>query len=123
MTFIKDWRGLIPSLLWSWIICWIPSIWVAITIAMTHYRLHDSTLEWQHGVINQQHTMIDLYRVRNISSTINLISGGRVFITYDNGESLTLPYIKNANQVATQLREIVNEKRKEQGVNPIEFMA
>lgn len=123
MTFEKDWRGLVPSLLWSWVLGWFPSIWVAITIAMVQYHLHDSTLEYQHGVINQQHTMIDLYRVRNISSTVNLISGGRIFVTYDTGESVTLPYIKNAPQVAIQLREIVNVKRKEQGVQPIEFLA
>ena len=44
-------------------------------------------------------------------------------MTYDTGESVTLPYIKNAPQVAIQLREIVNAKRKEQGVQPIEFLA
>ena len=123
MTFQKDWRGLIPSLLWSWILGWIPSMYVAAQIAMTKYTLHDSTIEYRHGIINQQHTNIDLYRIRNISSTINLISGVRVFITYDNGENLTLPYIKNADSIANQLRSIVNAKRQEQGVSPIEFMA
>lgn len=119
----KDWRGIIPSLLWSWILAWIPSIIIAINIYLTKYELQSNgTLLHKSGVIRQRYTNIDLYRVKNASAEINLISGGKLILTNSDGSIQVLPYIKNADQIANVIRGLVNEQRKEQGVSPIEML-
>lgn len=124
INFEKDWRGIIPNLCWSWILAWLPAIPKLIDIYTTQYQVDEQAgiLIYKHGLINKRQENIDLYRVKNISSKENVFSGGYVYITYADKSVKTLPYIKNANDISVQLRNIVNGKRSEQGVKPVEVM-
>lgn len=117
-----DWRGLIPSLLWSWIIAWIPSMYIAVLIYMTSYKIENGMLTYKSGIISRKYRNIDLYRIKNLSAEDNLISGGKLFITDTNGTPITLPYVKNAGSVANQLRTLVNNERENKHVNAQEIM-
>lgn len=123
MYFEKDWRGLIPSILWSWIICWIPSLYVAGLICLTKYTLQSNgILQYKTGIISQRYINIDLYRVKNASAEVNMVSGGKVILTNNDGSIQALPYIKNANEISLKIRDLVNEQREQKGVTPLEMM-
>lgn len=123
MYFEKDWRGLIPSLLWSWILCWIPSLYVATLVCLTNYSLRDNgVLQYKTGIVHQRYINIDLYRIKNTSAEVSLISGGKVILINNDGSTQILPYIKNANDVALKIRDLVNKQRDQKGVKPFEMM-
>lgn len=123
MYFEKDWRGLIPTLLWSWILCWIPSLYVATLVCLTNYSLRDNgVLQYKTGIVHQRYINIDLYRIKNASAEVSLISGGKVILINNDGSTQILPYIKNANDVALKIRDLVNKQRDQKGVKPFEMM-
>lgn len=122
MIFEKDWRAIIPSLCWSWILCFIPSIPKAIDIATTDYQYNDGMLIFRHGLLTKKTETIDLYRVRNISSEESVFSGGKLFIIYANGEQKELPYIKNANKLVVSVRDNINQQREAKGIKPLEIL-
>ena len=123
MYFEKDWRGLIPSLLWSWILCWIPSLYVATLVCLTNYSLRDNgVLQYKTGIVHQRYINIDLYRIKNTPAEVSLISGGKVILINNDGSTQILPYIKNANDVALKIRDLVNKQRDQKGVKPFEMM-
>lgn len=124
INFKKNWRGIIPTLCWSWILVWIPAIPKLIDICTTQYQVDEQAgiLIYKHGLINRRQENIDLYRIKNISSKENLFSGGYIYITYTDRLMKTLPYIKNANAISIQLRNIVNKERVERKVKPVEVI-
>lgn len=123
MYFEKDWRGLIPSLLWSWILCWIPSLYVATLIYLTKYSLQSNgVLQYKTGIIHQRYINIDLYRIKNASAEVSLIFGGKIILTNNDNSTQILPYIKNADKIALKIRDLVNEQREQKGIKPFEMM-
>lgn len=124
MDFEKDWRGIIPTVLWGWILWFIPIILKGIEIYNTEYSvdMNAGILEYKHGLINKRQDNIDLYRIKNVSANESLISGGQITITNQDGTVKVLPYIKNANNLSVQLRNLANKKREDQTVRPLEFM-
>lgn len=123
MYFEKDWRGLIPSALWSWILCWIPSLYVATIIYLTKYSLQGSgVLQYKTGIIHQRYINIDLYRIKNASAEVSLISGGKIILTNNDNSTQILPYVKNADEIALKIRDLVNQQREQKGVKPFEMM-
>lgn len=124
INFEKDWRGIIPTLSWGWILIEFPVIPKFLDIFTTDYNVDQKSgiLIYRHGLINKRQENIDLYRVKNISSNENMFNGGHLYVTYADGSMKTLPYIRNANDISVQLRNIVNGKRAEQGVKPVEVM-
>ena len=124
IIYEKDWRAIVPTLCWSWITAFILAIPKLIDIYTTDYYLDNQAgvVVYKHGLINKRQENIDLYRIKNISSRENIFSGGYIYVTFTDGTVKTLPYIRNANEVSISLRNIVNTKRVEQGVKPIEIL-
>lgn len=124
MKFEKDWRGIISTVLWGWILWFIPIILKGIEIYNTEYSvdMNAGILEYKHGLINKKQDNIELYRIKNVSANESLVSGGQITITNQDGTVQVLPYIKNANNLSVQLRNLANKKREDQTVRPLEFM-
>ena len=109
MNIEKDWKALIGNACWSWILLFFPAIPLAISIATTSYRFDGKdTLTYCHGLINKQETNLDLRRVKSISASDSPLTGGRLIITENNGDTHTFRYVKNARRIAEQLRMMVN---------------
>lgn len=123
MNFEKDWRGIVPSLIWFWLM-FVPPILRALDIATTSYSvdMDAGILEYKHGFLNRRQDNIDLYRIKNISANENLLTGGKITITNQDSSITILPYILHTNRMSVQLRNIANKKRQDQSVRPLEFM-
>lgn len=94
----------------------IPLIPLAISIATTSYRFDGrGTLTYCYGIIKKREINLDLRRVRSISASDSPFTGGRLVITENNGGVDTFKYVKNARQVAEQLRVMVDEASRARG--------
>ena len=124
MNFEKDWRGIVP-MLW-WILLWpvlpFAVAWRAAQICFTNYDvdMHAGVLEYKHGIVNHTQDNIDLYRIKNVSANENVLTGGKITITNQDGSTIVLPYIKNANKLSVQIRNLANKKRQE--ISTLELM-
>ena len=112
----RDWKALIGNACWSWILAWVPLIPLAIRIATTSYRFDGrDTLTYCYGIIKKCEINLDLRRVKSISASDSLFTGGRLVITENNGGIDTFKYVKNARRVAEQLRLMVDDSSRARG--------
>ncbi|EAC8986584.1 PH domain-containing protein [Listeria monocytogenes] len=111
-----SWAGLIPSLLWSWIIVWIPSMIVAFKIATTKYTVTGNQLTITTGLLNKKKEGIDLYRIKDISSNQSIFGYGNIHITDHNNVTYTLQYVADSNNVSSFIKDSAQSARKEQNI-------
>ncbi|MCT6877959.1 MAG: PH domain-containing protein [Bifidobacteriales bacterium] len=111
-----DWRALIGSVCWGWILCFIPTVIKAVQIATTHYTF-DGTyfLTQQTGLISRKTAHIDLRRAKMINASDSPFQGGSLSIVENNGYAYELPYVKNANAIAQWLRSTAEASSRQAG--------
>ncbi len=116
MVIEKDWKALIGNACWSWILLWFPLIPLAVSIATTSYRFDGkNTLTYCYGVIKKREINLDLRRAKSISASDSPFTGGRLIIVGNDGSANVFKYVKNARQVAEQLRVMVDEASRADG--------
>lgn len=115
MVIEKDWKALIGNACWSWMLCFIPMIPLAISIATTSYRFDGYTLTYSRGLITKQEENIDLRRVKRIDASDSPFSGGKLTILTNDGHVMEFKYVKHACRVAEQLRVMVDEASRARG--------
>lgn len=112
----------------SWLI--VPifiGIWKLLQIKCTRYQLTTQRLRISEGVLNRQHSDIELYRVKDVSMNepwyMRLVGLGSVaLISSDRVEkAVTIPAIRNAAGVRDLLREQVELTRDLKCVAEIDF--
>lgn len=112
----KDWKALVGNALWSWILAFIPLMVVAIKIATTSYSYDgEYTLTYNFGLISKKAINVDLRRVKSISASDSPFSGGRLVILENSGETEVFPYVKDARNIATRLRQLVDQSSRKNG--------
>ncbi|MFI8597680.1 hypothetical protein ACIGDM_10240 [Rothia koreensis] len=116
MNFQKDYRPVIASALWAWILLWIPTGILAWKISNTTIRVSDEAIHYGTGTITKTFTNIDLYRVRSVGAQESLVSGGRIIVTMSDGEKYTLSYIRNAGDLSTRFRTLIDAQRRAQNI-------
>jgi hypothetical protein len=118
MIFDKDYRAVIGTLLWSWILLWIPvpfQLWAISARQLTLYGV--TTLEVKSGALSKTFQNVDLYRVKNVSAAESVFSGGRLLITTADGDTIRVPHVKDASRVAHALRAAVDQSRRDYGMS------
>jgi len=91
------------------------------------YMIKDGQLIVEEGTIRKKHEYIELFRVRDISSSSNLffncIKIGKInLITTDStSPKLEIKYIKNYKKVADLIRKEVLKAKKENNIQEIEI--
>ncbi|MDZ5076714.1 PH domain-containing protein [Nesterenkonia sp. HG001] len=116
--FDKDYRAVIGTILWSWVLFWIPvpfQLWAISSRKLTLYGV--TTLEVKSGALSKNFQNVDLYRVKNVSAAESVFSGGRLFITTAEGETIRVPHVKDAGRVAHTLRAAVDQSRRDYGMS------
>lgn len=112
----KDWRALIGNACWSWILCWIPLIFKAISVGTTNYRFDNTyTLTQETGIITKKTENIDLRRAKAINGADSPFTGGVITVQENSGREYKLPYIKDARKTAENLRRIAEESSRQSG--------
>ncbi len=110
-AIVVDWRPVWWSLVWSWILIWIPSAILAVRTANTRITLGDGALTVRTGAASRSTTHVELYRVRTVAATDSIFGGGKVVLTMQDGTVHTVGPIKNADQVAGRVRAVINSDR------------
>lgn len=111
-----SWAGLIPSLLWSWILIWIPSMITAVKIATTKYTITGNQLTITTGLLNKRKEGIDLYRIKNVSSNQSVFGYGNIHITDQNNVTHVLQYVADSNNISGMIKDHAQTARKEQNI-------
>ncbi|EAC8464699.1 PH domain-containing protein [Listeria monocytogenes] len=115
-----SYAGIIPSLLWSWILIFIPTIITAIKIAGTKYVISDTQLILSTGLINSKQESIDLYRIKVVTSNQTAFGYGNINIVDQDSMTYVLRYITDANDIANFIKEKSQNARKDQNISVIE---
>ena len=111
MEIKTDWRPVWWSLAWSWLLMFIPSILMAIEAYGVRYSISDGALHASQGMMTKRHVVVELYRVKTIEASENVFSGGRVFITNQDGSSHVFKYVANPAAVVSMIRQAVSGDR------------
>ncbi|PPI53165.1 PH domain-containing protein [Rathayibacter toxicus] len=116
VTIETDWRPVLWSLLWAWSLSWIPSLVMALRTAGKSYTVADDAVTIRTGLVSKHTQHVELYRVRNVSSSESAIAGGKVVLAMHDGTSHMVGPIKNADQVGTRIRAAVTSARSSRNV-------
>jgi len=96
------------SLLWSFILCWIPSVVYAITIATTSYTYDGKNLVIRKGVFTKHQTTMPIYRITDVQAHKNIFGYGTVVIS-DKMNKITLRAVAKPLGVADNLQTLREE--------------
>lgn len=121
----KNYLALVPSALWSWILCWIPTCIEAIRIYFTKYTYNDEQIVIKTGVLQQNQLAIPFYRLTDVQSSKNIIEdlvGVGQITLYDKNKIVVLKYVEKPDYVADKLRELMIETRKSGDVKVTELL-
>ena len=116
--------SIIPSLIWSWILIFIPSIKQAIDIFFTKYNYNENYIIIKRGIIHQEQLSIPFYRLADIQSKQSIIGQllkyGELTL-FDKGKVITLKYIYNPNIIANNMRDMMMKEKKESKLQTIDL--
>lgn len=90
------------SLLWACMLAWIPSIIMTMRAVGKRYSLGDGALTFRTGLLSKKTEHVELYRVRNVSTSTSAFAGGNVVLGMQDGSSYSVGSIKDADQVGTE---------------------
>jgi len=76
------------SLLWSYVLCFIPTIIYAISVATTKYSYDDKNLIIRTGVFTKNQKTIPLYRITDIQAQRNIFGYGKITIADKMGSTV-----------------------------------
>lgn len=116
--------SLISTLLWSWIIIFIPSIKQAIDIFFTKYNYNEDSIIIKRGIIHQEQLSIPFYRLVDIQSNQSIIGQLLKYGTitlFDKGKTITLKYVYNPDIIANDMRDMMIKEKKENGLQTIDL--
>ena len=91
------------SLIWSSILCFMPSVVYAVKIATTKYSYNDNNLVIQTGVFTKRQNTIPFYRISDVQAQKNIFGYGTVIIADKMGVT-TLRAIARPLEVAHDLQ-------------------
>lgn len=106
-----DWRPVWWSLVWSWVLMWIPTVLVGMKVASTSISLGDNSVQVRSGMVTKRTSHIDLYRVRDVSSSESTMAGGRVTLNMQDGTVHQLGPIRRPDAIAAALKRTVASER------------
>jgi len=93
------------SLLWSYILVWIPTIVYAVKIATTEYSYDDKNLVIQTGVFTKHQKTLPFYRITDIQARKNIFGFGAIVVS-DKMGAVVLHAIANPLESAHVLQEL-----------------
>ena len=106
-----DWRPTAWSFAWSWILGFIPSIFVAIKAGTTRYSFDDGAFVARTGLVTKRTTMVDLYRVKTVSAVDSPLSGGSVTVTNQDGSGHRFGLVRYPDELARRIRGLAESTR------------
>lgn len=110
-TITIDWRPVTWSLLWSWVLVFIPTAVLAARAASTSFTVADDAVTVRTGIITKKTEHVELYRVRDVSSSESAFAGGKVTLAMQDGAVQTLQPVRDAASVAASIRSMVNTSK------------
>lgn len=111
MRIETDYKAVVMSWFWSWMLWFIPTLVIWLAVKNTVYALDGNVLVNTTGVFTKQTKLIELFRVKTITATQGLFSGGVLTLEFQDGTLQTCKYVKNPSVVATGLRAIVESSK------------
>lgn len=115
MTIEKDPKPIKLSLIWSWILLFLPTLAIWIDYKGRQTRVEDGALILTSGSLSKTHKSVDLFRIKNVSAEESPLTAGKITVTSSEGVNV-IPHVKNVEQTSRQLRQLVNEARDKHGV-------
>ncbi|GAB3191958.1 PH domain-containing protein [Nesterenkonia suensis] len=107
MHIEKDTRPVAASLAWSWILAFIPTLFVWLKVASVETTVSGKTVTQRRGFVGKQYANVDLAKVQNINGAESLFKGGSLTFHTTAGQEEFL-YIKDPQKVANQLRALAD---------------
>ncbi len=111
-----DRKPVLWSLIWSWILIFIPTALYALRLAGLSYTLTDDSIIIRTGLMSKKTEHVELYRVRNVSTASSAFSGGKVVLAMQDGTTHTIAPIQDADATGTRIRAAVNSARSSRNV-------
>lgn len=111
--------SLVSTLLWSWILAFIPSIKEAIEIYFCKYEYNNDNLIIKRGFLKQEQLSIAFYRLTEIKSNQSilgqLLKYGTITL-YDKNKIIILKFVENPDLIANELRDMMIKSKKDNGL-------
>jgi len=103
----KSYLPAIFSLLWSWLLLFIPSVAIALRVSFARYEFDSKMMVINTGVLKKKTVSIPFYTVGSVSANGNIFNYGRLIITTKEHRAVSIPYVQNPSAVAEELQRIV----------------
>ena len=94
------------SLLWSYLLYFIPTIVIALKLKNSRYEYDDDQIIVEKGVFKKQQDAINLSFVLDVQGSSNIFKYGKVILKTRH-KIITMDYVKDPLEVARVLRDIV----------------
>lgn len=105
----------LTSIVWSWILFWIPSMIKALSIYNLSYMYDEKNLIIKKGIINKEQQTVPFYRITDIKADQNVFNYGNIIIQ-EKSKTVVLKYVSNPLTVSEELREVWESARKNENV-------
>ncbi len=104
------WLMLVKSLLWSWILLFIPSIFALLKILTTEFVVTDQRIIIKRGILSKNVDEAPLNKVNNISLRQSIFGrmlnyGTLIVQTGATFGADTFPFVENASELKKQISE------------------
>jgi len=104
------WLMLVKSLLWSWILLFIPSIFTLLKITTTEFAVTNQRIIIKHGILSKNVDEAPLNKVQNIGLRQSVFGrmlnyGTLVIQTGATFGADTFPFVENASELRKQISE------------------
>lgn len=113
MEIRKDYRPVWWSLVWSYLLLWVPTIVMGAAASSVKYEVTAGGFVARSGIFIKRAEVVELYRIKNLASVESAFGGGRVIIVNSDGSSHTYKYIREPDRVVLALREQIATSRED----------